>query len=259
MITINAEGYRDLLYKLHGLYQFSNELEIENVKILFTGDTKDSIFFMDYDAWAITDMEAKMRWLKSRYKWRYLNPTTHSGIEKPTGPIMFDKGCIESVQQDRTVRFRKRSEWFRKLPMDIMFLANNFVTWFPDQIEVKTTYAISPDADRPGNLWMLPVFKKGTELTMYIPSLWLRDKELPLYCRWARHNNLPIYPHLQARAEKLIVKFPLEKTLRTHHSITRRYLLRYYYSSGKITWEQYLKHRNKTTKQMKNDHSLYEL
>lgn len=258
-ITIYAEGYRDLLCKLHGLYQHTTNLEIPNVKILFIGDSHDALFFMDYDAWAITDMQVKMRWLKSRYKWRYFDSTLAAGMTKPSGPIIFDKGCIQRVEQDRSVQFRKRSEWFRKLPMDIMFLASHFMEWFPNDIEAKLTYAISPDADRPGNIWQLPVFKKGTELTMYIPSLWLRDKDLPLYCKWARHNDLPIYPHLEAKAEKIINRFTLEKTLRTHHSITRRYLLRYYYRSGKITWDQYLKHRNKTTKQMKNDPTLYDL
>lgn len=130
----------------------------------------------------------------------------------------FPRGCIAYVTRSGHAVFRT-SEWFRKLPADLLFIQE---------------------------------FTGLERLRVDIPTLWLREVELPCLAGYFGEIGLSLSDRHAARLKELLARTPVERALRINHSISRRSWLRYYLVTGELTRAQYLVHRKRLAADLKS-------
>lgn len=156
--------------------------------------------------WLQSKVQDRVNYLKTKYKW-----------VKSGNSFFFRQGCFDSItyypeERCAHVYYKWRAEWFRKSISDYLFIQE--LTGCETQ------------------LW-------------HIPNLWIRRFELPVIVEWARSRGHQVHPTHERAYAAILKKYTLEETVRTSHSITRRYMLRYYLLHGKLSRERYLYHVHK--------------
>jgi len=197
--------YRNLLKSIYSAYEDGGPDTINDVELEFC-DSFDKDFFSMHSELMVSDYEKKLRYLNGNYTFTLKDGTYH-----------FTKGCLKTLTSEGELQFRDRSEWFRKLPTDILFCQR----------------LIGKD-----------------RLMIKIPRLWIRAQELPVMHLWSVMNRVPFLERHKKRVVELLDRYPLEEVIKNRHSITRRYFIRYYYIKGDIEYNTYKKHKSKTAKQM---------
>ena len=180
---------------MYEFYFSGGEFEVPDVSFSYSGLCTPEIE-AEVDRAVVAPLGNRLKYLRGKYKPFETRDKTSA---------LFIGGCLSWVEAG-AVKFRNRSEWFRKLVSDLVFAQE----------------------------W------GGTKnVQVHIPLLVLRDLELPLMKIWAHENQLPFAEAHQEAACRVIHKYPLEKALDIKHRASRKYLLAYYYRRGRLTWEEY--------------------
>lgn len=203
--SVTRVDVNHLMDYFYSLYA-KNSSSVWDVKVHVTGNV--SIFTKARCLyWLQSKVDDRVTYLKLRYKFEKTGPNTYT----------FTKGCFETVRYDQEtgiayVTYKWRSEWFRKCISDYLY-----IKWLTGCMSVVMT----------------------------IPNLWIRRFELPVIVEWARTRGLQIHPTHEKAYAGILKKYTLQEVVKTSHSITRRYMLRYYLLHKQISHERYLYHVHK--------------
>lgn len=193
-----------LMTYLYGLYT-TNASSVWDVQFTVDGEVSPWTRY-HLKKWLQSDIDDRVKYLRQRYQWK------ESG-----GGWVFSKGCFTTIMNGPlpgivTVTYKGRSEWFRKIISDYLFIRG---------------------------------LTGCKAVEFHIPNLWIRRFELLVMVEWARSRGLKVHQTHAGAYESLLKKYPLDRAVKESHSITRRYLLRYYFLHGQLSRERYLYHVHK--------------